>query len=182
MTNLLLASATLLLFAAPAPPSAVSASDLDGDGAADRVRLEHRGADGLWLVAETSSGKTAARAVGDHEIPFQLDGRESRHTLRDVTGDGRSEILVAASSGDRGLLYVLTLRGDSLVSLHAEAEAFVSETGAFPDALAVDSKGRVTVASLEHDEVEGPQEALFTYEWSPRKGFTLTATDRATDD
>ena len=179
--NFALAAAALLFLAAPAPPAAVTPTDLDGDGAGDRVRLEHK-KDGLWLVAETFSGKTASRPIGDHELPFQLDGRETRLTIRDVTGDGRGEILVAASSGDRGLLYVLRLRNGSLESLHADAEAFVSVTGAFPDALAIDSKGRVTIASLEYDEVEGPQEALFTYEWSPRKGFTLTATDRATDD
>lgn len=180
--SLLSTAATLLLLAAPAPPSSIGASDLDGDGVADRVRLEQRGTDGLWIVAETASGITASRPIGDSEIPFQLDGRESRLTVRDVTGDGRAEILVAASSGGRGLLYVLRLRGSSLVSLHADAEAFVSETGSFPDALAVDSKGRVTIASIAHDAVAGPREALFTYEWSAKDGFTLTATDRATDD
>lgn len=172
-----------LLLAAPAPPSAVGPkTDLDGDGAPDRVRLERR-EKSLWLVVEKSSGGKAERVIGDDEIAFQLDGRESRLTVKDVTGDGRAEVIVAATAADRGLLYVLTLEGDSLESLYPDADAFVSETGSFPSALSLDSIGRVTIASLDHSEDHGPREALFTFEWNAKsKGYRLTATDLAEDD
>ena len=176
-------AAAVLVFAAPAPSSSVQkAVDLDGDGATDRVRLDAR-ATGLWLVVEPSRGGKAERLLGDSELPFQLDGHTSRMTVRDVTGDGRAEILVAAASDSKGLLYVLALQKDELVSLASHADAFVSETGSFPDALAIDSKGRVTIASLEHSEEAGPKEALFTFEWNEKtRGYRLAATDRATDD
>jgi hypothetical protein len=171
------------LLAAPAPPSAVGpSSDLDGDGAPDRVRLERR-EKSVWLVVEKSSGGKAERVIGDAEIAFQLDGRESRLTVKDVTGDGRAELIVAATAAQRGLLYVLTLKGGELESLLPDADAFVSETGSFPSALSLDSKGRVTIASLDHSEDQGPREALFTFEWNAKsKGYRLTATDLAEDD
>lgn len=172
-----------LALAAPAPPSAVGPkTDLDGDGASDRVRLERR-EKSMWLVVEKSAGGTAERVIGDEEIPFRLDGRESRLTVKDVTGDGRAEVIVAATAAQRGLLYVLELRDGSLESLYPAADAFVSETGSFPDALALDSDGRVTIASLDHSEDAGPQEALFTFEWNATaKAYRLTATDHAGHD
>ena len=174
--------ASLSLLAAPAPPSAVGGgSDLDGDGAADRVRVESR-EKGVWLVVDTGGGVRAERALGDAELPFQLDGRESRLTVRDVTGDGRPEIVVAASAAGRGLLYVLRLRRGALESLRADAEAFVSDTGSFPDGLSLDSEGRVTVAGVSHSGRHGPREALFTFEWSEKtESYRLAATDFATD-
>ena len=172
-----------LFLAAPAPPSAVGVpSDLDGDGRPDKARLEHRERD-LWLVVERSSGGKAERLLGDEEIAFQLDGRESRLVVKDVTGDGAAEIVVAATTAQRGFLYVLRLDGTSLRSLNPGADAFVSETGSFPAALAIASTGRVTIAGLEHSEEHGPREALFTFEWNPKaKGYRLTATDVAEDD
>lgn len=173
-----------LLLAAPAPPSAVVGpkSDLDGDGAADKVRLERRDTE-TWLVVDRSSGGKAERLLGDEEIAFQLDGRESRLVVKDVTGDGAAEIVVAATAAQRGFLYVLRLDGTSLRSLNPGADAFVSETGSFPAALAIASTGRVTIAGLEHSEEHGPREALFTFEWNAKaKGYRLTATDVAEDD
>jgi hypothetical protein len=173
-----------LLLAAPAPASAVvgSKTDLDGDGASDKVRLEKREKD-LWLVVERSSAGKAERLLGDQEIAFQLDGRDSTLVVKDVTGDGVAEVVVAATAAQRGFLYVLRLEGTSLRSLHPDAEAFVSETGSFPAALAIASTGRVTIAGLEHSEDAGPREALFTFEWNAKaKGYRLTATDLAEDD
>lgn len=177
--------ATLVL-AAPAPASAPTRvapkTDLDGDGVPDAVRLERRGKS-LYVVLDKSAGGTAAHVIGDEEIPFQLDGRESRLTLEDVTKDGRAEILVAATAADRGFLYVLTLRDGKLESLHPDSDAFVSETGSFPSALAIDREGRVTIASLDHSEEAGPREALFTFEWNAKaKAYKLAAVDHAEDD
>lgn len=171
------------LLAAPAPPAAVGPSgDLDGDGLADRARVERRDS-GVWLVLETSRGAVAERPLGDEEIPFQLDGRESRLAVKDVNGDGRAEIVVAAGEGSKGLLYLLGFDGRRFTSLNPDADAFVSETGAFPEALSLDSKGRVTIAALHYDEDRPPREALFTFEWSPTaRRYVLTATDLAGDD
>lgn len=172
-----------LLLAAPVPPKAIPlASDLDGDGRPDKVRVERRDQE-TWLVVERSSGGKVERFLGDEEIAFQLDGRESRLAVKDVTGDGASEIVVAATTAQRGFLYVLRLDGLALRSLNPDADAFVSETGSFPAALAIASTGRVTIAGLEHSEEAGPREALFTFEWSAKaKGYRLTATDVAEDD
>lgn len=177
-----------LLLAAPTPASVSAApavapkTDLDGDGASDKVRLERREKE-TWLVVEKSSGGRAEHFLGDEEIAFQLDGRESRLVVKDVTGDGVAEVVVAATAAQRGFLYVLRLDGNTLSSLHPDADAFVSETGSFPAALAIASTGRVTIASLEHSEETGPREALFTFEWNAKdKGYRLTATDLAEDD
>ena len=173
-----------LVLAAPAPASgkAFSKADLDGDGLPDSARLERRDKS-LYLVLDKSSGGTASRLIGDEEIPFQLDGRETRLTLADVTKDGRAEILVAATAADRGFLYVLTLRDGKLASLLPGADAFVSETGSFPSALALDREGRVTIASVEHSEERGPREALFTFQFDAKaNAYKLAAIDHAEDD
>lgn len=170
-----------LTLAAPSAAPALSKTDLDGDGLPEVARLERR-EKSLYVVLDKSSGGTASKLVGDEEIPFQLDGRETRLTLVDVTKDGRAEIVVAATAADRGFLYVLTLRNGKLESLY-EDDAFVSETGSFPSALALDREGRVTIASVEHSEERGPREALFTFEWNEKaKAYKLAAIDHAEDD
>lgn len=173
---------TALLLAAPSPATAHSKTDLDGDGLPEIARLERR-EKSLYVVLDKSSGGTAAQLIGDEEIPFQLDGRETRLTLADVTKDGRAEILVAATAAERGFLYVLTLRDGKLASLLPDADAFVSETGSFPSALALDREGRVTIASVEHSEERGPREALFTFQFDAKtKAYKLAAVDHAEDD
>ena len=173
--------ATLVLAAPSASAPALSKTDLDGDGLPEVVRLERRNAS-VFVVLDKSSGGTASQLIGDEEIPFQLEGRESRLTLTDVTKDGRAEIVVAATAAGRGFLYVLTLQNGKLASLY-EDDAFVSETGSFPSALALDRQGRVTIASIEHSEERGPREALFTFEFDAKaKAYKLAAIDHAEND
>lgn len=171
-----------LAFSADAAPSkkpAVAASlpvgtvakvkaDLDGDGKADTTRLVEEGGE-LRLVVETAKGRSAELPVGAFPLEFLLDGAPTKLATRDVDGDGKPEILAAAGVGDRGLLFVLRWTGaetDPLVSLYKEADAFASDTGAFPDALSFGKNGRIVIAGQEFTE-DGPREATFAFDWNP---------------
>lgn len=176
-------SALLLLAAAaeaapskkPANPPSLPAgtvakvkADVDGDKKADTARLVSEGGE-LRLVVETARGKTAELPVGAFPLEFLLEGVPTKLATRDVDGDGKAEILAAAGIGDRGLLFVLRWSGNEeepLVSLYEEADAFASDTGAFPDALSVGKGGRIVIAGQEFTE-DGPREATFAFDWNP---------------
>ena len=156
-------------------------ADLDGDGKADSVRLVAEGGE-LRLVVDTAKGRNAELPVGAFPLEFLLDGAPTKLATRDVDGDGKAEILAAAGVGDRGLLFVLRWTGaesDPLVSLYREADAFASDTGAFPDALSFGKNGRIVIAGQEFTE-DGPREATFAFDWNPAaKTYELKETTPA---
>lgn len=158
----------------PAAPPALPAgtiakvkADVDGDKKPDTARLVSEGGE-LRLVVETSRGKTAELPVGAFPLEFLLDGAPTKLATRDVDGDGKSEILASAGVGDRGLLFVLRWTGnpdEPFASLYEEADAFASDTGAFPDALSFGKDGRIVIAGQEFTE-NGPREATFAFDWN----------------
>lgn len=170
---------------APTPSDVLgmASGDLDGDGKPDSAALIRDG-EGIHLRVKASTGGNEDRVIGEIPLTFLLDGQAASLAIADVNGDGRPEVLCAAGAADRGLLYVFEWSAkdpaEPLVSLYADSDAFVSETGAFPDALAVDSHAnRVVVAGWTYS-TDGPGEALFTFEW---KGgaYQLAKTEPATD-
>jgi hypothetical protein len=171
------------LVASPPDILGMASGDLDGDGKPDSAALIRDG-EGIHLRVKASGGADEDRVIGEIPLTFLLDGKAASLAIEDVNGDGRPEVLCAAGAADRGLLYVFQWSAkdaaDPLVSLYADSDAFVSETGAFPDALAVDSHTKRVVVAGRTYAPEGPGEALFTFEW---KGgaYQLAKTEPAAD-
>ena len=175
--GLLLPIATLLA-AAPATPAksdalpsapaelASTRADVDGDGEADAIAVVRR-AKGIVLTVDASRAGKLEKKLGQESVEFLLEGGSVRLAARDLDGDGDSEILASAEAAGRGRLYVLKVvpqAGRSpLVSLHPDADAFVSSTGRFPDAFSVSKTGTIEVAGEDFTD-EGPVPTVFRYE------------------
>jgi hypothetical protein len=91
--------------------------DIDGDGAADRVRLlvDRRGRAGCaaFVVADTETGELAA-AIAEPELTFEL-GLPALAGLVDVDGRPGAEVLVTILAGaSTQFAGLFTARGDEL--------------------------------------------------------------------
>lgn len=147
-------------------PLATARADVDGDGEPDAITVT-RGAKGIVLTVDASRAGKLEKKLGRESVEFLFEGTSARLAARDLDGDGRAEILASAEAAGRGRLYVLKVvpqaGGNPLVSLHPDADAFVSSTGRFPDAFSVSKTGAIEVAGEDFTD-EGPVPTVFRYE------------------